>query len=136
MRLYGPSYLRMVYMIDQLMTHRPPMSAAPQDLFGRNSQFRTTGNDAASAQRGEDVSTCAESLHHSGLTTWVLLTPATGRTLGSTDSSQNQSFWKFFFLMTPWEQDELATGTNVEVPFLDAAQGCEKVISLRLKQAP
>lgn len=50
------------------------------DLFGRNSQFRTTGNDAASAQRGEDVS------------------------------------------------------TNVEVPFLDAAQGCEKVISLRLKQ--
>ena len=38
--------------------------------------------------------------------------------------------------MTPWEQEELATGNNVEVPFLDAAQGCEKVISLRLKQAP
>ncbi|CAK9080631.1 Chaperone protein DnaJ [Durusdinium trenchii] len=49
------------------------------DLFGRSSQFRTTG-EASAATRGEDIS------------------------------------------------------TNIEVAFLEAAQGCEKVISLRLKQ--
>ena len=46
-------------------------------------------------------------------------------------SLQFVMFWHFHFFTKMMS----TRGTNVEVPFLDAAQGCEKVISLRLKQA-